>query len=631
MRQCHTQDADNSTDNEDFSAGLLPSKLVTQLRAEITELKSVTGTSPKINLDSLSEIADKLEISLDARIVRMKKTADGLETDNDAKFACMTERADDLEKSNDAKFARLKQRADSLEQKNDTRYAVMTEAADSLEKSNVAKFAGLKHKADSLELENDTRFAVMTEAADSLEKSNAAKFAGLKHKADDLEAINEAKLDKLQLFNDDLLQQNKAFLKGFKVGNPQRQIHISTLGSKTLKLLQDLSMGERPDLTDVAHLQALLSASKNLWAPLDIEQEIHSHVNEQDVAESLIQLVGKTSSVLEKSEVPIALTQGTETGGCEVIKSLGLPRSITPEFETVIVTADLWCWDSFGLERATKGHALSALSFWILKTTGLIHRFSLDESRLAAFLRHIESIYGRNPYHNSTHAADVLQTVYKILTQDAILDHLGMLSSLLAAIVHDLQHTGHTNSYLISVSHWLATRSNDISPHENFHISRAFELIQEDRFNFLKHMGSDKENLRRDMIDMVLATDMKHHFSLLDNFRNSPRTRTLSQQLVIKVADIGHLAASWPVHLRWVNLLQEELFLQGDDEKAAGLKVSPMMNRSGKGVSKMQVEFFDVVAAPLFELLIKSFPSCAQIVSAMHSNYMHWKSLESTF
>lgn len=60
---------------------------------------------------------------------------------------------------------------------------------------------------------------------------------------------------------------------------------------------------------------------------------------------------------------------------------------------------------------------------------------------------------------------DVLQTVYKILTHDAILDHLGMLSSLLAAIVHDLQHTGHTNDYLISVSHWLATRSNDISPH----------------------------------------------------------------------------------------------------------------------------------------------------------------------
>lgn len=38
---------------------------------------------------------------------------------------------------------------------------------------------------------------------------------------------------------------------------------------------------------------------------------------------------------------------------------------------------------------------------------------------------------------------------------------------------------------------------------------------------------------------------------------------------------------------RWVNLSQEKLFLQGDDEKAAGLKVSPMMARNGKG-SKMR-------------------------------------------
>jgi hypothetical protein len=54
-----------------------------------------------------------------------------------------------------------------------------------------------------------------------------------------------------------------------------------------------------------------------------------------------------------------------------------------------------------------------------------------------------------------------------------------------------------------------------------------------------------------------------------------------------------------------VKCLEEELFRQGDKEKAAGLSVSPLMDRSKAGVTKSQVGFFDIVAMPLFQAYVQ--------------------------
>lgn len=59
-------------------------------------------------------------------------------------------------------------------------------------------------------------------------------------------------------------------------------------------------------------------------------------------------------------------------------------------------------------------------------------------------------------------------------------------------------------------------------------------------------------------------------------------------QIALKVSDLGHLCAPLPVHLKWVAALEEELFRQGDQEKAAGLAVSALMDRTKAGVTKSQ-------------------------------------------
>lgn len=110
----------------------------------------------------------------------------------------------------------------------------------------------------------------------------------------------------------------------------------------------------------------------------------------------------------------------------------------------------------------------------------------ISESVLDAFLCRVEEGYKlhNNPYHNSTHASDVLQTVHVLIirTKLSVSNHgadwlpssgtpsfptsaalctllsasvflqewltkLEVLAMLFAAAIHDLEHTGTTNAF----------------------------------------------------------------------------------------------------------------------------------------------------------------------------------------
>ena len=82
--------------------------------------------------------------------------------------------------------------------------------------------------------------------------------------------------------------------------------------------------------------------------------------------------------------------------------------------------------------------------------------------------------------------------------------------SFMSAIIHDYEHRGVNNDFLIKSHDDLAVLYNDHSPMENHHLASAFGLMKDDSYDFLKGLQPKlRTNLRKQVIDMVLATDMK--------------------------------------------------------------------------------------------------------------------------
>ncbi|GAX75322.1 hypothetical protein CEUSTIGMA_g2767.t1 [Chlamydomonas eustigma] len=605
-------------------------------------------------------------------------------------------------------------------------------------------------------------------------------------------------------------------------------------------------------------------------------------------------------------DVGLRMRSSVTYGALSTLSTLNkLPSPEDEDLMTLLSRVDDWQLDMFALEAASGGHALSLLSFLLIKRTEAFRLYNLDETKLTRFLLKIEDGYPKGElYHCSTHAADVLRTMYVLCTRGGVWEgircsHLGVLAMLLSAVVHDYEHKGVNNDFLIKQQDELSVRYNDHAPLENHHISAAWSLLNQDQYNFLQAMPQRaRVSLRKMMIEMVLGTDMKQHFSLTSLFvgkavvatqdhvdhvwennnakiatrlgasppRSPPRrltsssmkemtdgqtghvlygqlqyccgrqfgqqdygsssptnpttgsiiraysrmnsalsanstpeaagaatmisgggdlvlipaalpclsttttgtspssasmmrpaagatghhlqlsalspvqckrppckvstvrdigghiilrraktsakllsaagsrrkgkasnagspllllpshilhkcnrrsrwsslqdglchllhftedhlslmddrhssvtagrsskqlsvgmmwdeeSRVLVMKMVLKWADIGHIAGSWDVHRSWLWRLEEELFKQGDLERSSSLPVSPLMDRSsGFGVSKAQTGFFDVVAFPMYEPMAKVFPGCKPMLDAVKSNYDRWADIE---
>ncbi|GAX86359.1 hypothetical protein CEUSTIGMA_g13771.t1 [Chlamydomonas eustigma] len=170
-----------------------------------------------------------------------------------------------------------------------------------------------------------------------------------------------------------------------------------------------------------------------------------------------------------------------QTEQCERAEVEILLREPDDKVLAVLGKIDSWQFDSFELDEVSEGRPLSTLSFAIMHKLRLVQVNDLDATRLARFLCRVEEGYPNNPYHCRVHAADVVRTLYCILTQGGVLrtvwpdaPDLTMLLALFSAAIHDFEHKGLNNDFLIKSEDPLAITYNDHSPMENHHLVSNF-------------------------------------------------------------------------------------------------------------------------------------------------------------
>jgi hypothetical protein len=307
-----------------------------------------------------------------------------------------------------------------------------------------------------------------------------------------------------------------------------------------------------------------------------------------------------------------------------------------------------WNFDGFAMNEKCKGKVLSCLTMKLLKKQSLIEKLDLNENKLIDFILKIEEGYvTTNKYHNAIHAASVLHAIHMIMMNGGVASQISkddrsynviLLVAYIAAMAHDYRHQGVSNRFLIDISSPLAIVYNDTSPLENHHSASAFKLLVDEKYNFLESFSKfEIRSFRNMFISMILNTDMQHHFANVTKFKNRVAAKPIWKneesdilavaQIALKCADISHIAYDIDLHRKWVECLQEEMFIQGDMEKNLNIPVSPLSDRSLPGITSSQADFMDIVVTGMYQQLALAFPDTRPLIDGLNKNHKYWSSI----
>ncbi|XP_054456610.1 cGMP-inhibited 3',5'-cyclic phosphodiesterase 3A-like [Anoplopoma fimbria] len=334
----------------------------------------------------------------------------------------------------------------------------------------------------------------------------------------------------------------------------------------------------------------------------------------------------------------------------------------SPALEPMMSQLNNWNFPIFSLVEKTNGKTgciLSQVSYKLFEDTGLFETFRIPVQEFMNYFHALENGYRVIPYHNRIHATDVLHAVWYLTTQpvpglpnlltengihtdsengitpgatgflvskmnSVLEDGYGSLAGLIpglelmalyvAAAMHDYDHPGRTNAFLVATSAPQALLYNDRSVLENHHAASAWNLfMSRPEFNFLANLEHvEFKRFRFLVIEAILATDLKKHFDFLAEFNakvgdegvsgidwTNENDRLLVCQMCIKLADVNGPLKCKELHLQWTEGIVNEFYEQGDEEANLGLPISPFMDRSAPQLAKLQESFITHIVGPL--------------------------------
>lgn len=122
----------------------------------------------------------------------------------------------------------------------------------------------------------------------------------------------------------------------------------------------------------------------------------------------------------------------------------------------LLADIDTWGIDIFRIGDLSQTRPLTCVAYTIFQSRDLLNALMIPPRTFVAFMATLEDHYVKdNPFHNSMHAADVAQSTNVLLNTPAlegVFTPLEVGGALFAACVHDVDHPGLTNQFLINSS-----------------------------------------------------------------------------------------------------------------------------------------------------------------------------------
>ncbi|XP_060927622.1 cAMP-specific 3',5'-cyclic phosphodiesterase 4D [Limanda limanda] len=304
------------------------------------------------------------------------------------------------------------------------------------------------------------------------------------------------------------------------------------------------------------------------------------------------------------------------------IARFGVKTETEDELAKELEQVNKWGLNVFKISEFSGNRPLTVMMYTIFQERDMLKTFKIPLDTFITYLMTLEDHYhGDVAYHNNIHAADVTQSTHVLLSTpalEAVFTDLEILAAIFASAIHDVDHPGVSNQFLINTNSELALMYNDSSVLENHHLAVGFKLLQDENCDIFQNLTKkQRQSLRKMVIDIVLATDMSKHMNLLADLKTMVETKKVTSsgvllldnysdriqvlQNMVHCADLSNPTKPLQLYKQWTDRIMEEFFCQGDRERERGMDISPMCDKHNASVEKSQVGFIDYIVHPLWE------------------------------
>jgi len=343
-------------------------------------------------------------------------------------------------------------------------------------------------------------------------------------------------------------------------------------------------------------------------------------------------------------------------------RSMAVPRKKlyqpTVRIEDFGLSQELYQSWAFNTLTLSKQQRTQLASFTIAQFhepgEGFIHTEE-ENTTLTNFVTACEKEYLPNPFHNFSHALDVLHggtRIMRLMNAEGFLTDLEQFSILVASVGHDVGHPGVNNGFLSEVGHELALQYNDRSPLENMHCAKLYTIVAKPENNVFAVLSKEQyKEMRKLCIETILHTDMMGHNAMVKDLQmvyqmnseiffasdgtgntvaeldvfNAPDTKMLVMETILHSADVSNPCRTWEVSQAWAMCVLEEFFAQGDQEKLRGIPVQFLNDREKLNRPNSQIGFIEFMIAPFFAAQIRLWPKLEDFGDNLARNINFWE------
>jgi class 3 adenylate cyclase len=227
--------------------------------------------------------------------------------------------------------------------------------------------------------------------------------------------------------------------------------------------------------------------------------------------------------------------------------------------------------------------------------------------QLREYVSNVAAMYKDNSFHNFEHASHITMSVVKLLSRivapaDVVVQNEGQKKAIFAsklhdhtygitsdpltqfacvfsALIHDIDHSGVSNTQLIKEGSKIATFYKNKSVAEQNSVDLAWDLLMDSTFEDLRNLiystQDEKDRFRQLVVNSVMATDiMDKDLKQLRNARwekafsldhveensreNTNRKATIVIEHLIQASDVAHTMQHWHIYRKW----NEKLFVE---------------------------------------------------------------------